>query len=34
MHPHLGRVIELRNNLTTYDAGYVALADVHLFPPH
>lgn len=27
MNPHLGRVIELRYNLTAYDAAYVALSE-------
>ncbi|MCA1673560.1 MAG: type II toxin-antitoxin system VapC family toxin [Actinobacteria bacterium] len=27
MRPHLGRVIELRNNLTAYDAFHVALSE-------
>lgn len=32
IHPHLGRVIELRNNLTAYDAVYVALAETLRMP--
>lgn len=32
MHPHLGRIIELRNNLTAYDAGYVALSETLRMP--
>ncbi|MGH3766214.1 MAG: type II toxin-antitoxin system VapC family toxin [Pseudonocardiaceae bacterium] len=32
MHPHLGRVIELRNNLTAYDAAYVALSETLRMP--
>lgn len=32
MHPHLDRVIELRNNLTAYDAAYVALAETLRVP--
>ncbi len=32
MHPHLGRIIELRNNLTAYDACYVALSETLRMP--
>lgn len=32
MRPHLGRVLELRNNLTAYDAFYVALAETLRIP--
>lgn len=32
MHSHLGRVIELRNNLTAYDAFYVALSEMLRIP--
>ncbi|MGH3818070.1 MAG: type II toxin-antitoxin system VapC family toxin [Pseudonocardiaceae bacterium] len=32
MHTHLSRVIELRNNLTAYDAAYVALAEMLRMP--
>lgn len=32
MRPLLGRVIELRNNLTAYDAVYVALAETLKMP--
>jgi len=32
MSSHLGRVIELRNNLTAYDAVYVALAETLRMP--
>ncbi len=32
MHPHLGRIIELRNNLTAYGACYVALSETLRMP--
>ncbi|MDQ3761507.1 MAG: type II toxin-antitoxin system VapC family toxin [Actinomycetota bacterium] len=32
MRPHLNRVIELRNNLTAYDAVYVALSETLRMP--
>lgn len=32
MRPHLGRVIELRNNLTAYDAVYVTLSETLRMP--
>jgi predicted nucleic acid-binding protein len=32
MVPHLARVIELRNNLTAYDAFYVALSETLRIP--
>lgn len=32
VHPHLGRIIELRNNLTAYDACYVALSETLRIP--
>ena len=32
VHPYLGRIIELRNNLTAYDACYVALAETLRIP--
>lgn len=32
VHPYLGRIIELRNNLTAYDACYVALSETLRIP--
>ncbi|MGH3925303.1 MAG: type II toxin-antitoxin system VapC family toxin [Pseudonocardiaceae bacterium] len=32
MRPYLGRIIELRNNLTAYDAFYVALSETLRMP--
>ncbi|MGH4016737.1 MAG: type II toxin-antitoxin system VapC family toxin [Pseudonocardiaceae bacterium] len=32
MRPHLGRIIELRNNLTAYDALYVAVSETLRIP--
>lgn len=32
MRPHLGRVIELRHNLTAYDAFYIALSETLRMP--
>ncbi|MGH3975645.1 MAG: type II toxin-antitoxin system VapC family toxin [Pseudonocardiaceae bacterium] len=32
MHPHLSRIIELRNNLAAYDACYVALSETLRMP--